>query len=638
MIQSIIISKISGVSLYQKNYMGSRNNTRLLALLLTAIIEFGQQTTGMVVEFIEFNKINVAICIHEQSKIFCALYISSNYSKKLAKLICQEILTSFLYEFNGNLNDNIKNIGNNNNNSSNSINPNNLSQIQTQIEVPDKNISTAQPNYSNQSNLTGAHPSSNNLRKVDSSNQTNSLNEANLASHDQATSSISGLNKGSLTSSSSSFNSHLSNQDDVDLVDDLHSYGPNNENDLSTAHDNSSSTTQNINFSSNMADSVKPTASINSSGLHSTNYGQNVHTNSTYYTERKPPPNVHFKDFKHFSLKVPIIIHYSLRSILNSLELIPGVKLAIAVQGREIFTSNKYIEFLNNNNFPTFNSDDEETDKDLKKINKLEKKINKNDKINKTEETYVYNTYLEYDDEEELDFDDDDDDDNDEDEDEDSDDEYDYLKNLNQTLLTPESVIISNLPILLELSHDLLDIKKITSKKKKYYFNVSSASTYVESSTSSSTSVNSSENQSSPKSNEFIDKYLYEVSRDDLYAKSDSENDENGEEHEKNKYKGQRFNQNQPRNEEEEYNKLSQSNSKYVIKDIPQSILLQGFNQLESDQENLQMWKVNNDYYLLLFYDSVLTMNSNLFLHSVEDSLEMMEQLSFLLHELRNYS
>jgi hypothetical protein len=75
----------------------------LVGSLITAIIEFGQQTTGMGVCFIELSNVSITIVTNDVAKIFCALFYDREDGVIFGRLICSEILNAFTQEYSSDL-------------------------------------------------------------------------------------------------------------------------------------------------------------------------------------------------------------------------------------------------------------------------------------------------------------------------------------------------------------------------------------------------------------------------------------------------------------------------------------------------------------------------------------------------------
>lgn len=103
MIRNVIIMASSGLVLYSKEFNNSVAQPRLIGSLLTAMIEFGHQTTGMSVAFIDLSNISIAISNNESSKIFCCLFYDRNDGKLFGKLICSEVLNAFIQDYSAGL-------------------------------------------------------------------------------------------------------------------------------------------------------------------------------------------------------------------------------------------------------------------------------------------------------------------------------------------------------------------------------------------------------------------------------------------------------------------------------------------------------------------------------------------------------
>lgn len=95
----IIIGSTSGLVLFSKEFANSIAQPRLVGSLITAIIEFGQQTTGMGVCFIELSNVSVTMVSNDDAKIVCALFYDREDGIMFGKLICSEILNGFTQEY-----------------------------------------------------------------------------------------------------------------------------------------------------------------------------------------------------------------------------------------------------------------------------------------------------------------------------------------------------------------------------------------------------------------------------------------------------------------------------------------------------------------------------------------------------------
>lgn len=99
MIRNVLIMANSGLVLFSKEFSNSIAQPRMIGSLITAIIEFGQQTTGMSVSFIELTHVSIAIVSNEPVKIFCALFFDRQDGKLFGKLMASEILNAFIKDY-----------------------------------------------------------------------------------------------------------------------------------------------------------------------------------------------------------------------------------------------------------------------------------------------------------------------------------------------------------------------------------------------------------------------------------------------------------------------------------------------------------------------------------------------------------
>jgi len=89
----------SGLILFSKEFVNSIAKPRLVGSLITAIIEFAQQTTGMGVTYIELSNVSITIITNEAAKIFCALFYDREDGVVFGRLLCNEILKAFTQEY-----------------------------------------------------------------------------------------------------------------------------------------------------------------------------------------------------------------------------------------------------------------------------------------------------------------------------------------------------------------------------------------------------------------------------------------------------------------------------------------------------------------------------------------------------------
>ncbi|KAJ1407601.1 hypothetical protein B484DRAFT_337174 [Ochromonadaceae sp. CCMP2298] len=95
----IIIGSTSGLVLFSMEFAKGVSQPRLIGSLITAIIEFGRQTTGMGVCYIELSNVSITIVSNEDAKVVCALFYDRDDGVTFGRLICNTILSSFTQDY-----------------------------------------------------------------------------------------------------------------------------------------------------------------------------------------------------------------------------------------------------------------------------------------------------------------------------------------------------------------------------------------------------------------------------------------------------------------------------------------------------------------------------------------------------------
>lgn len=99
MLRNVIIMASSGLVLFSKEFANSIAQPRLVGSLITAIMEFANQTTGMGVSFIELSNISITLTANDSVKVFCALFYDRQDGQLFGKLMCSEILNAFIQDY-----------------------------------------------------------------------------------------------------------------------------------------------------------------------------------------------------------------------------------------------------------------------------------------------------------------------------------------------------------------------------------------------------------------------------------------------------------------------------------------------------------------------------------------------------------
>mmetsp|Transcript_361 Transcript_361/g.356 ORF Transcript_361/g.356 Transcript_361/m.356 type:complete len:251 (+) Transcript_361:128-880(+) len=104
MIRNFILMATSGLLLFSKEFVNSIAQPRLVGSLLTALLEFSQQTTGMSVSYIELTNVALTMITDETTKVFCALFYDREDGPAFGHLLCKEILRAFIEQYAADLN------------------------------------------------------------------------------------------------------------------------------------------------------------------------------------------------------------------------------------------------------------------------------------------------------------------------------------------------------------------------------------------------------------------------------------------------------------------------------------------------------------------------------------------------------
>mmetsp|Transcript_4997 Transcript_4997/g.7635 ORF Transcript_4997/g.7635 Transcript_4997/m.7635 type:complete len:251 (-) Transcript_4997:201-953(-) len=103
MIHNVLLMATSGLVLFSKEFVNSVAQPRLIGSLLTAMIEFSQQTSGMQVSYIELSNVAITLVTNDVAKVFCALFHDRDDGCAFGRLICSEILNAFTTEYSSDL-------------------------------------------------------------------------------------------------------------------------------------------------------------------------------------------------------------------------------------------------------------------------------------------------------------------------------------------------------------------------------------------------------------------------------------------------------------------------------------------------------------------------------------------------------
>jgi hypothetical protein len=99
MIRNLLIMASSGLVLFNKQFLNSIEQPRMVGSLITAIMEFATQTTSMNVSYIELTNVSITIVVNEATNIFCALFFDRYDGPIFGKMLCKAILEAFVQDY-----------------------------------------------------------------------------------------------------------------------------------------------------------------------------------------------------------------------------------------------------------------------------------------------------------------------------------------------------------------------------------------------------------------------------------------------------------------------------------------------------------------------------------------------------------
>jgi len=99
----ILMNSLSGLVVFSREFVNGIAQPRLIGSLLTAMMEFGMATTGTSVAYIELANLAVTIRTHEDTHVLCALFHDREDGSSFGKLVCGQILETFVREYSADL-------------------------------------------------------------------------------------------------------------------------------------------------------------------------------------------------------------------------------------------------------------------------------------------------------------------------------------------------------------------------------------------------------------------------------------------------------------------------------------------------------------------------------------------------------
>lgn len=97
MLRNVIIVTTSGIVIFSKEFIKSDIKPSLLGAIVTAMVDFSIQRTGMAVSYIEMSSLGVAVSYNTVAKVICIVDVEDG--PEFTKLIAGEILVAFSSTF-----------------------------------------------------------------------------------------------------------------------------------------------------------------------------------------------------------------------------------------------------------------------------------------------------------------------------------------------------------------------------------------------------------------------------------------------------------------------------------------------------------------------------------------------------------
>jgi hypothetical protein len=103
MLKNVIIMTGAGVVIFEKVWVDSESvqteKGRLLGSLITTMLEFSRQSTGLIVSYLEFSEVAISIVDDSKTKLICTLFHEKEDGADFGQMIATQILRSFIENF-----------------------------------------------------------------------------------------------------------------------------------------------------------------------------------------------------------------------------------------------------------------------------------------------------------------------------------------------------------------------------------------------------------------------------------------------------------------------------------------------------------------------------------------------------------
>jgi len=98
MLRNLLVVSTSGIVLFEKSFVKAKQPGQLGGVI-SAMLEFSQLRTGLPVSYIELSNVGCAISTNSGAKIICALFHDVKDGAEFGRLICGEILSTFIQNY-----------------------------------------------------------------------------------------------------------------------------------------------------------------------------------------------------------------------------------------------------------------------------------------------------------------------------------------------------------------------------------------------------------------------------------------------------------------------------------------------------------------------------------------------------------
>jgi len=96
MLRNVIIMTSSGIVLFSKEFVSAVGKPSLIGGIITAMLDFSEQKTGLPVAYIELKNVCLAVSCDATHKVSCALFCDVSDGAEFSQIVCKELLDCFV--------------------------------------------------------------------------------------------------------------------------------------------------------------------------------------------------------------------------------------------------------------------------------------------------------------------------------------------------------------------------------------------------------------------------------------------------------------------------------------------------------------------------------------------------------------